>query len=86
MIDFSWLLAYGVLSHAVGLMLIASSLARVATTEVGLALLLQPSLSFLWDILFFNRSINLVEALGVLIVLFAIFLGFKRNNQQKLLS
>ena len=85
-IDFSWLLAYGVLSHAVGLVLIASSLARVPTTEVGLALLLQPSLSFLWDILFFNRSTSLVEALGVLIVLFAIFLGFKRNSQQKLLG
>ncbi|MFQ3334630.1 MAG: drug/metabolite transporter (DMT)-like permease, partial [Woeseiaceae bacterium] len=49
------------------------------TAEVGIVLLLQPSLSFIWDILFFNRSIVLIESLGVLMVLFAIYLGSKRT-------
>ncbi|MDB2544631.1 DMT family transporter [Woeseiaceae bacterium] len=77
--DLLLLLAYGICSHAAGLILIASSLTKVRTAEVGIVLLLQPSLSFIWDILFFNRSIILIESLGVLMVLFAIYLGSKRT-------
>jgi len=77
--DLLLLLAYGICSHAAGLILIASSLTKVSTAEVGIVLLLQPSLSFIWDILFFNRSIILIESLGVLMVLFAIYLGSKRT-------
>jgi drug/metabolite transporter (DMT)-like permease len=77
--DLLLLLAYGICSHAAGLILIASSLTKVSTAEVGIVLLLQPSLSFIWDILFFNRSIVLIESLGVLMVLFAIYLGSKRT-------
>jgi drug/metabolite transporter (DMT)-like permease len=77
--DLLLLLTYGICSHAAGLILIASSLTKVSTAEVGIVLLLQPSLSFIWDILFFNRSIVLIESLGVLMVLFAIYLGSKRT-------
>lgn len=80
--DVVWLLAYGLLCHAVGLMFIASSLAKVSTTEVGIALLLQPSLSFIWDILFFDRAVNFFEGLGAVIALLAIFLGSARRSQQ----
>ncbi len=80
--DAAWLLAYGLLSHAIGLMFIASSLAKVTTTEVGIALLLQPSLSFLWDILFFGRPVTVVEGSGAVIALVAIFLGTARRSQQ----
>lgn len=73
--DAGWLLAYGLFSHATGLIFIASSLARVTTTETGIALLLQPSLSFLWDLVFFGRPLTAVEAAGALIALGAIFLG-----------
>ena len=80
--DAVWLLAYGLLCHAVGLMFIASSLAKVTTAEVGIALLLQPLLSFIWDILFFDRSLNVFEGLGAVIALLAIFLGSARRSQQ----
>ena len=80
--DAGWLLAYGLLCHAIGLMFIASSLARVTTTEVGIALLLQPSLSFIWDILFFGRPVTTVEAAGAIITLVAIFLGSGRRLKQ----
>jgi drug/metabolite transporter (DMT)-like permease len=73
--DMLWLAAYGLLSHAVGMMFIASSLTRVSTTEVGIALLLQPSLSFLWDVLFFGRDVTALEAGGAAVTLVAIFLG-----------
>ena len=79
--DAGWLLAYGLLCHAVGLMFIASSLTRVPATEVGIALLLQPTLSLLWDFLFFGRSLTIVETSGALLTLGAIFLGSTRSEQ-----
>ena len=78
--DLLLLVAYGVCSHAAGLILIASALTRVNTAEVGIVLLLQPSLSFIWDILLFDRSVVLVESLGIVMVLFAIYLGSKRTT------
>ena len=46
--DAGWLVSYGILSHTLGWLLIAASLPRVSATEAGLALLLQPTLSFVW--------------------------------------
>ncbi len=80
--DAIWLACYGLLAHGVGLILIASSLAKVTTTEVGLALLLQPALSFAWDIIFFGRVLTAVEAVGAAIALMAIFLGSRQTSQQ----
>jgi drug/metabolite transporter (DMT)-like permease len=80
--DAIWLVCYGILVHAVGLMFIASSLAKVSTTEVGLALLLQPSLSFTWDVLFFDRPLSVVEGFGAAITLAAIYLGSRRSSHQ----
>ncbi len=82
MLDGAWLLGYGLLSHSVGLMFIASSLPKVSTTEAGLALLLQPPLSFAWDVLFFSRPMTLTELAGAAIALFAIYLGTRRDSKQ----
>jgi drug/metabolite transporter (DMT)-like permease len=80
--DAGWLLAYGLLSHCMGMVLIASSLTRVSTTEAGLALLLQPTLSFVWDTLFFARHVTTTELVGAVIALAAIYLGSRpRSNQ-----
>jgi drug/metabolite transporter (DMT)-like permease len=73
--DAGWLLAYGLLSHSLGLMFIASSLPSVSTTEAGIALLLQPTLSFAWDVLFFGRPLTAQEFAGAALALFAIYLG-----------
>lgn len=80
--DAIWLACYGLLIHAVGLMFIASSLAKVTTAQVGIALLLQPSLSFTWDILFFDRPLTVLEAIGATITLAAIYLGSRRSSHQ----
>lgn len=77
--DLGWLLAYGTLSHAVGWMLIASSLTEVTAAEVGIALLLQPALSLLWDGLIFGREFSALELVGIAITLTAIFLGSQRK-------
>ncbi len=80
--DLGWLVAYGVLSHSIGWLFIASSLSEVSAVEAGLALLLQPSLSFVWDVLFFDRQILATEFAGAGIALFAIYLGFRPNSKQ----
>ncbi len=81
--DMGWLVAYGVLSHCLGWLFIASSLSEVSTVEAGLALLLQPTLSFVWDVLFFSRSMTGVELVGAGIALVAIYLGSARTASKQ---
>jgi len=80
--DAGWLLGYGLLSHAIGWMFIASSLPQVTTTEAGLALLLQPTLSFIWDVLFFARPMTAIELTGAAIALIAIYIGARPDSKQ----
>jgi drug/metabolite transporter (DMT)-like permease len=80
--DAGWLVCYGILSHGIGMMFIASSLPHVTTTQAGLALLLQPTLSFAWDVLFFARPMTATELLGATVALFAIFLGSRGRSEQ----
>ena len=80
--DAVWLACYGILSHGLGMLFITSSLPHVTTTQAGLALLLQPTLSFAWDILFFARPLSPIEMLGAAIALFAIYLGSRSRSQQ----
>ena len=82
MTDAGWLLAYGVLSHSLGYILIVSSLPQVSTIEAGLALLLQPTLSFVWDVLFFARPMTPAELVGAAIALVAIYLGSRQSSKQ----
>ena len=76
------LVAYGILSHSLGMMFIVSSLPQVSATQAGVALLLQPTLSFVWDVLFFARPMSAKELLGAVIALTAIYLGARRPSQQ----
>ena len=73
---------YGILSHCIGWMFIASSLPHVSTTEAGIALLLQPTLSFVWDVLFFGRPMSATELVGAAIALTAIYLGSRPGSEQ----
>ncbi len=78
--DAGWLAGYGILSHTLGWLCIAAGLPQVSTTTAGLALLLQPALSYLWEILLFGRRLTAMEATGAAIALFAIYLGARGNN------
>lgn len=80
--DIAWLACYGILSHGLGMMFIASSLPHVTPSQAGLALLLQPTLSFVWDVLFFGRPMTPVELIGAAIALFAIYLGSRVRSEQ----
>lgn len=80
--DLVWLVCYGVLSHGLGMLFITSSLPHVTTTQAGLALLLQPTLSFVWDVVFFARPMRPAELLGAALALFAIYLGSRSKQLQ----
>ena len=80
--DITWLVGYGILSHCLGWLFIASSLPEVSPTDGGLALLLQPTLSFAWDILFFDRPMTPVEMAGAGLALLAIYLGASRRSKK----
>jgi drug/metabolite transporter (DMT)-like permease len=80
--DAAWLIAYGILSNCLGLLFIASSLPQVSAAEAGLALLLQPTLSFVWDVLFFARALTAIELTGAVITLIAIYLGSRPASKQ----
>jgi drug/metabolite transporter (DMT)-like permease len=80
--DAIWLICYGIFSHCIGWMFIASSLPHVSTTEAGVALLLQPTLSFVWDVVFFERPMTATELAGAVIALIAIYLGSRPTSKQ----
>ena len=82
MTDVGWLVGYGLLSHSLGWLFIASSLPQVTTVEAGLALLLQPTLSFGWDVAFFDRPMTTTELIGAAIALVAIYLGSRSTSKQ----
>ncbi len=69
------LVCLGLFSQAIGWILIANAMPKIHTSFTGLILLLQPSLSFLWDVLFFSRPTTSLNWLGVSITLSAIYLG-----------
>lgn len=77
----SWLVlaAYGICGQVLGWVLITSGLTGVAASRAGLILLLQPTLSFIWDIIIFHRPTDALAWLGAGMTLVAIYLGSLRR-------
>ncbi len=71
----AFLLCLGLLSQAVGWLLIANALPKIHASFAGLILLLQPSLSFVWDVLLFSRPTSALNWFGAAITLLAIYMG-----------
>jgi drug/metabolite transporter (DMT)-like permease len=69
------LVAYGVLCQALGWIIISRNFHHVPASRVALILLLQPALTFVWDVLFFHRSTSGLELFGALLAIAAIYLG-----------
>jgi drug/metabolite transporter (DMT)-like permease len=69
------LVALGLMCQTAGWLLITRSLPLIPAAIAGLILLLQPSLSFVWDVLFFNRATSTMAWVGVVLALSAIYMG-----------
>ena len=67
-----WLLALAVLVQAVGWLLIAYALPRLAALDTSLLLLIQPVGALLWARLIFNESLSPIQGIGVVIILVGI--------------
>ncbi len=69
------MIGYALVAQVVGWVLISRALPNVEVSRAGLILLFQPSLAFVWDVLFFNRETAATEVIGVTLVLTAIYFG-----------
>lgn len=80
-----FMICYGFSSQFIAWVIISNAINSVKTSIAGLLLLLQPSLSFVWDVLFFDKPLNMVEIGGAVIALFSIYIGSqkKKENKQK---
>lgn len=77
------LVLLALLSQTIAWILIANALPHMPASFSGLVLLLQPAISFVWDVLFFQRTTTLVNWLGVIIALAAIYLGMTGASGSK---
>ncbi len=77
--DLPWLFLNGVVAQTAGWLLIASSLPYLPTSRVAMLLLLQPVLSYLWDIVIFDRVVFWPELAGATLALVAIYIGGMRT-------
>lgn len=76
------LVCLGLLSQTIGWIIIAGAMPKIHASFTGLILLLQPSLSFVWDVLFFSRPTTALNWLGVTITLAAIYLGLTGSSRK----
>ena len=74
------MLCYGVICHVFGWIFILKGMQTISVVSVGIILIAQPILSFIWDVLFFNRAISLIEISGICIVIAALFICAKSES------
>jgi drug/metabolite transporter (DMT)-like permease len=80
--DAGLLVGYALVAQVLGWLLITSSLKDVPASMVGLLLLFQPTLAFIWDVLIFGRGFGLTEVSGAALALFAIYLGSRPDDRR----
>lgn len=79
--DGGLLVAYALVAQVLGWMLISSALGHVPASRVGLILLLQPALAFVWDVLLFARPVTVRESVGAALALGGIYLGSRLGTR-----
>jgi len=78
----SWtaLLGLGFFGQVLGWVLIASAMPQLPASLVGLLLLLQPTLSFVLDVILFSRPTSSLDWFGLALSLIGIFIGSMRGK------
>jgi drug/metabolite transporter (DMT)-like permease len=74
------LLGLGFFGQVLGWVLIASAMPQLPASLVGLLLLLQPTLSFVLDVILFGRPTSGLDWLGLALSLIGIFIGSARGR------
>ncbi len=76
------MLAYGSLCQVLGWVLITGAMPRLPTARIALLLLLQPTFSYVWDVLFLHRPMSMGEVIGVCITLAGIYIGSVKKHAE----
>lgn len=76
--DWGALLAYALIAQVFGWLVIGKVMPKLAAGVLGLCLLLQPLLAYLWDALLFGTRLGPLGLLGLFLSLAGIFLGLTR--------
>lgn len=74
---YSWLVLIGLalVAQALGWWMISRSLPHVDASKSGMVLLLQPTLATVWGALFFAERLSLLQIIGAMVTLAAIYFG-----------
>ena len=76
------LLALGVLCQVLGWLAITRGMPGLPASLIGLLLLLQPTLSMLWDLLLFGLTLGSIQWLGAMLALTGIYLGMRAGARR----
>ena len=80
-----WLLALAILSQVMGWLAIAYSLPRLPAAHTSFAILLQPTFTIIWGIIFLSESPSIQQAIGMFLILGSIIAvtisGSVENNE-----
>ncbi|MGH8272722.1 MAG: DMT family transporter, partial [Gammaproteobacteria bacterium] len=77
-----WLALYGLGCQAGGWFLISTGITRVSAALAGLLLLLQPTLTFVWDWAIFARRFTVFELVGAALALVGLYLGMRTKSRR----
>lgn len=77
------LLVYGFGCQAFGWYWLSKGLPLLPASRAGLLMLIQPTLSFVWDVLICGRPTGIVGYIGAVVALLAIALGVTDNGARK---
>jgi len=80
--DWAALLAYALIAQVFGWLVIGRVMPKLAAGVLGLCLLLQPLLAYVWDALLFGTRLTPVGMLGLALSLAGIFLGLTRAQRR----
>ncbi|MDF2867058.1 MAG: hypothetical protein K0S11_528 [Gammaproteobacteria bacterium] len=69
------LFAYGLFGQVIGWLLISYGLPLVPVSLAGFYILLQPSLAFIWDVVFLQRPLTLNIVLGAIMIFAGVYLS-----------
>ena len=75
------LLILGIVCQVLGWVLITQSMPHLPASIVGVVLLLQPALSMLWDVLFFDRPMGMLDSIGLGMVLLGVYLATLKKEK-----
>ena len=64
-----WLLALALLSQVTGWLAIAYSLPRLPAAHTSFAILLQPTFTIIWGVIFLSESPSIQQAIGMFLIL-----------------